>query len=248
MSGHSKWHNRVHRKTRQDAKRGALFSKIGREILIAARQGGPDPVANQRLRLAIERAREAGVPAENIRRAIERGAGGGEGTEYEEVTYEGYGPGGAAVLVEAQTDNRNRTTSEIRHIFTRNGGSLGEAGCVAWMFEKKGILVIERQGTDLTEERVLELALEAGAEDMRVEEDAFVLVTAPVDFEAVRQRLQQAGLRFAMAELTMEPRSTVTVEGRDAELLNHLVEQLEDHDDVSAVYTNHVETNVVAVD
>jgi YebC/PmpR family DNA-binding regulatory protein len=248
MSGHSKWHNRVHRKTRQDAKRGALFSKIGREILIAARQGGPDPVANQRLRLAIERAREAGVPAENIRRAIERGAGGGEGTEYEEVTYEGYGPGGAAVLVEAQTDNRNRTTSEIRHIFTRNGGSLGEAGCVAWMFEKKGILVIERQGTDLTEERVLELALEAGAEDMRVEEDAFVLVTAPADFEAVRQRLQQAGLRFAMAELTMEPRSTVTVEGRDAELLNHLVEQLEDHDDVSAVYTNHVETNVVAVD
>jgi YebC/PmpR family DNA-binding regulatory protein len=247
MSGHSKWHNRVHRKSRQDAKRGALFSKMGRELLIAARLGGPDPVANARLRIAIEKARELGVPAENIRRAIERGAGGGEGTAYEEVTYEGYGPGGAAVLVAVQTDNRNRTTGEIRHLFSRHGGNLGEAGCVAWMFERKGVLVIDAPGPELTEERVLELALDAGAEDVRAEDDGFVIVTAPDDFEAVRSRLASAGLRFAIAEITMEPRTTVQLEGRDAEQMARLVELLEDHDDVSAVYTNHVAEGVEAL-
>ncbi len=248
MSGHSKWHNRIHRKSRQDAKRGALFSKMGKEILIAARAGGGDPVANQRLRLAIEKAREAGVPADNIRRAIERGAGGGEGAAFEELTYEGYGPGGAAVLIEVQTDNRNRTSGDIRHVFSRHAGNLGEAGCVAWIFEKKGLLVIEREGSGLTEEAVLEMALDAGAEDVRTDEESFAVITAPEDFEAVRQQLARRGAKFALAELTMEPKSTVQLDGKDAEHMARLVDLLEDHDDVSAVYTNHTtdDTDVLA--
>ena len=239
MSGHSKWHNRIHRKSRQDAKRGAVFSKMGKEILIAARTGGGDPVANQRLKLAIERAREAGVPAENIRRAIERGSGADDGTRYEELTYEGYGPGGVAVLVEIQTDNRNRTAGDIRHIFSRNGGNLGESGCVAWMFEKKGILVLDRAETGLTEEAALELALDAGAEDVRADDpESLEILTAPEDFEAVRQRIEERGLHPAVAELTMLPKSTVEVAGKDAVQAANLVSLLEDHDDVSNVYTN----------
>ena len=241
MSGHSKWHNRIHRKSRQDAKRGALYSKLGKEILIAARTGGGDPVSNARLKLAIERARMAGVPSDNIRRAIDRGAHGDEGANFEELSYEGYGPGGVAVLVEVQTDNRNRTAGDVRHIFSRNGGSLGEAGCVAWMFEKKGLLLIERADSDLTEERVLEMALDAGAEDVRVESDSFAIITAPDDFDAVRQSIAAHGVRLAVAELTMEPKSTVEVDGKDADQVAKLVETLEDHDDVSNVYTNHAE-------
>ncbi len=239
MSGHSKWHNRIHRKSRQDAKRGAIFSKMGKEILIAARTGGGDPVANSRLKLAIERAREAGVPAENIRRAIERGSGADDGTRYEELTYEGYGPGGVAVLVEIQTDNRNRTAGDIRHIFARNGGNLGESGCVAWMFEKKGILVLDRAESGLTEEAALELALDAGAEDVRADDpETLEILTAPEDFEAVRQRIEGRGLHPAVAELTMLPKSAVEVSGKDAVQAAHLVSLLEDHDDVSNVYTN----------
>ncbi len=241
MSGHSKWHNRIHRKSRQDAKRGALFSKLSKEILIAARAGGDDPVSNARLRLAVERARDGGLPSDNIRRAIERGARGDEGVTYEELAYEGYGPGGVAVLVEVQTDNRNRTAGDVRHIFSRNGGSLGAAGCVAWMFEKKGLLLIERADASLTEEQILELALDAGAEDVRVDAETFGIITAPDGFEAVRQRVLDQGVRLAVAELTMEPRTTVEVEGRDAEQVARLVETLEDHDDVSNVYTNHSE-------
>lgn len=241
MSGHSKWHNRIHRKSRQDAKRGALFSKLGKEILIAARAGGGDPVSNTRLKLAIERAREAGLPSENIRRAVDRGAHGDEGANFEELFYEGYGPGGVAVLVEVQTDNRNRTAGDVRHLFSRNGGSMGEAGCVGWMFEKKGLLLIERADAALTEERVLEMALEAGAEDVRVEPDSFAIITAPDDFDAVRQSITAQGVRLAVAELTMEPKTTVEVEGKDADQVSKLVESLEDHDDVSNVYTNYVE-------
>ncbi len=239
MSGHSKWHNRIHRKSRQDAKRGALYSKMGKEILIAARTGGPDPVANGRLRLAVERAREAGVPAENIRRAIERGSGGADGVQYEEFAYEGYGPGGVAVLIEVQTDNRNRTAGEVRHILGRNGGSLGEAGCVAWMFEKKGVLVVDRTTSDIGEERVLELALDGGAEDVRTGEDAFEILTAPEAFEDVRRSLSDAGLAFAVAELTQVPKSTIELDSAaDFERVQRLVERLEDHDDISSVYTN----------
>ncbi len=239
MSGHSKWHNRVHRKSRQDAKRGAIYSKMGKEILIAAREGGGDPVANSRLKLAIERAREAGVPADNIKRAIERGTGADDSAHFEELLYEGYGPSGVAVLVEVQTDNRNRTAGEVRHIFSRNGGNLGEAGCVAWMFEKKGVLVIEREHSALTEEAVLELALDAGAEDVRVDIETYEIVTAPEDFDAVRQHIAGKGVTFAVAELTMEPKSTVEVDGKTAEQLARMVELLEDHDDVANVYTNH---------
>lgn len=238
MSGHSKWHNRIHRKSRQDAKRGAVYSKLGREVLIAAREGGGDPVANNRLRLAIDRARAAGVPAENIRRAIERGAGGGDDTHYEEIVYEGYGPAGVAILVEVQTDNRNRTAGDIRHIFSRNGGNLGESGCVAWMFDKKGLLAIDRSQTDLSEERVLELALEAGAEDVRAEPEFFTLLTDPGEFEAVRQALVAQNVPLAEATLTMEPRTTIEIEGKDAEQVARLLELLEDHDDVSNVYSN----------
>jgi YebC/PmpR family DNA-binding regulatory protein len=239
MSGHSKWHNRIHRKSRQDAKRGAVFSKLGKEILIAARTGGGDPVANPRLKLAMERAREAGVPAENVRRAVERGTGADDGTRYEELTYEGYGPGGVAVLVEVQTDNRNRTAGELRHIFARNGGNLGESGCVAWMFEKKGLLLLDRRSSGLTEETALELALEAGAEDMRADDPAsFEILTAPEDFEAVRQAVEARGHHPAVAELTMLPKNLVDVTGKDAEQVAHLVELLDDHDDVSNVYTN----------
>ena len=238
MSGHSKWHNRIHRKSRQDAKRGAAYSKLGREILIAAREGGGDPVANNRLRIAIDRARDGGLPADNVRRAIERGTGNGDDARYEEITYEGYGPAGVAILVEVQTDNRNRTAGDLRHIFARNGGNMGESGCVAWMFDKKGLLVIDRAQGDLTEERALEVALEAGAEDMRAEDDAFTLLTAPGDFEAVRQALITRNVVVAEAELTMEPRTTVEVDGKDAELVGRLLELLEDHDDVSNVYSN----------
>jgi YebC/PmpR family DNA-binding regulatory protein len=247
MSGHSKWHNRIHRKSRQDAKRGALFSKMGKEILIAARAGGGDPVANQRLKLAIERAREAGVPADNIRRAIERGTGADDGARYEELTYEGYGPGGAAILVEVQTDNRNRTAGDVRHLFSRNGGNLGESGCVAWMFEKKGILVIDRSQSALSEERVLELALDAGAEDVRVDPDTFEIVTAPEDFDAVRQKVAAQGVPLAVAELTMQPKSTIEIEGQAAEQVARLVELLEEHDDVSNVYTNCTFADVEAM-
>jgi YebC/PmpR family DNA-binding regulatory protein len=211
---------------------------LGREILIAAREGGGDPVANNRLRIAIDRARTSGVPADNIKRAIERGAGGGDDTQYEEIAYEGYGPAGVAILVEVQTDNRNRTAGDIRHIFSRNGGNLGEAGCVAWMFDKKGLLLIDRTETDLTEERALELALEAGAEDVRAEPEFFTLLTEPGDFEAVRQTLLAQNVPLAEASLTMEPRTTVELEGKDAEVVAKLLELLEDQDDVSNVYSN----------
>jgi len=247
MSGHSKWHNRMHRKSRQDAKRGALYSKLGKEVLIAARAGGGDPVSNARLKLAVERARDAGVPAENIRRAIDRGAHGEEGANYEEIAYEGYGPGGVAVLVEVQTDNRNRTAGDVRHIFARNGGSLGEAGCVAWMFEKKGLLLIDRSESDLTEEQVFELALDAGAEDVRVDADSFAILTAADALDQVRQQITGRGVPLAVAELTMEPKTTVELEGKDAEQVARLVELLEDHDDISNVYTNHVAEDVEAL-
>lgn len=214
-----------------------MYSKLGKEIYIAARSGGGDVVANVRLRMAVDKARVAGLPAENIRRAIERGSGSG-GENYEELLYEGYGVGGAAVLVSVQTDNRNRTAGEVRHIFSRHGGNLGEAGCVAWMFDKKGLLVIDRQESDLTEERVLELALEAGAEDVRTEADSFEVLTAPEDFDAVRTHMEADGVRFADTDLTMVPKSTLPLEAKDAEQLNRMIELLEDHDDVSAVYTN----------
>ncbi|MBX6377520.1 MAG: YebC/PmpR family DNA-binding transcriptional regulator [Clostridia bacterium] len=238
MAGHSKWHNRMHRKARQDEKKGKIFSKMAREIAVAVRQGGADPDGNPRLRLALERARALRVPQENIDRAIQRGQGGVEGTDFEELYYEGYGPGGAALMLKILTDNRNRTASEIRHLFSRNGGSLGESGCVAWMFERKGLLVVDRAQVPVDEETVLLWAAEAGAEDVEVEDGRYTIITAPEDFDVVRAELERQGLRFAEADLAMVAKTEVRLEGREAEQFLRLADALEDHDDVQAVYTN----------
>lgn len=237
MAGHSKWHNRVHRKSRQDAKKGALYSKMAREIMVAARQGA-DPVANFRLRVAIERAREAGVPMENIERAIRRGSGQEEGEHYEELTYEGYGPGGVAIFLEIVTDNRNRTASEIRHLFSRHGGSLGESGSVAWMFERKGLLTLE-EGSAFDEETLLLDAAEAGAEDVQVTDGTAQVVTAPEDLARVREVLMEKGYRFSDAGLVMMPTTSVEPEEEeDIKKVVRLLQALEDHEDVQHVYTN----------
>ncbi|MBX6350843.1 MAG: YebC/PmpR family DNA-binding transcriptional regulator [Clostridia bacterium] len=238
MAGHSKWHNRMHRKSRQDAKKGALYSKMAKEIMAAARAGGPEPQANPRLRMAIERAREAGVPNENIERAIRRGAGLEEGVSYEEVWYEGYGPGGVALLVQALTDNRNRTAGEIRHLFGRHGGNLGESGCVSWMFQRKGLLTIDGAKTPVDLDELLLAAAEAGAEDVRDDEELVRVITAFEDLNEVRAALESRGYRFADVDIAMLPQTEVELTGQKARQALALVEALEDHDDVQNVYTN----------
>ncbi|RJQ08721.1 MAG: YebC/PmpR family DNA-binding transcriptional regulator [Bacillota bacterium] len=240
MSGHSKWANIKRRKAAVDAKKGAVYTKLGRELIAAAREGGGNPETNFRLRLAVEKARAANMPSDNIQRAIMKGTGElDEGTVYDEVTYEGYGPGGVAVLVELMTDNRNRTAQEIRYIFSRHGGNLGESGCVAWMFKKKGSIILAREDNEASEDDILMVALEAGAEDVRVEDDAFEVVTAPEDFRAVVEAVKDAGLHVAEAEISMIPQSTVRLEGEQAEKCLGLVEALEDHEDVQNVYANY---------
>ncbi len=234
MAGHSKWANIKHKKAREDARRGKIFTKVAREIIVAARLGGGDPDSNPRLRRAIQLAKSVNMPKENIERAIKRGLGELPGETYEEVIYEGYGPGGVAILIEAITDNRNRTVSEIRTIFSRHGGSLGEAGCVAWMFERKGVITVE--GVD--EETLMEVAIEAGAEDVKEEEGVFQVITAPEDLEEVRERLESGGISVKEAQLTYIPQSTVRVEGEKAEKLIKLLDALEKHDDVQHIYSN----------
>lgn len=236
MSGHSKWANIKHTKAKKDAERGNLFSKLAREIIVAARQGGGNPEANSRLRLAIERAREANMPADNIARLIKRGTGELEGVTYEELTYEGYGPGGVAIMVEAVTDNRNRTTGELRYIFSRHGGSLGETGCVNWMFRRRGYISLDRRVGD--EDTVLSVALEAGAEDFQSDEESYEVITAPEDLERVKAALEEKGLRAEVAEVTMIPQSTVRVAGKEAEQVLRLMDALSDHDDVQRVFSN----------
>ncbi|MEW5932189.1 MAG: YebC/PmpR family DNA-binding transcriptional regulator [Bacillota bacterium] len=236
MSGHSKWANIKHTKAKKDAERGNLFSKLAREIIVAARQGGGNPEANSRLRLAIERAREANMPADNIARLIKRGTGELEGVTYEELTYEGYGPGGVAIMVEAVTDNRNRTTGELRYIFSRHGGSLGETGCVNWMFRRRGYISLDRRVGD--EDTVLGVALEAGAEDFQSDEESYEVITAPEDLERVKAALEEKGLRAEVAEVTMIPQSTVRVSGKEAEQVLRLMDALSDHDDVQRVFSN----------
>ena len=234
MSGHSKWHNIKIKKSKVDQQRGKLFSKLAREIIIAAKEGGGDPAANMRLRAAMDRAREASMPNDNIQRAIARGAGAGEGAAYEEVTYEGMAPGGVAVLVLAQTDNRNRTASEIRNIFTKAEGSLGAS--VGWLFEKKGLITVAK--ASVSEEEVFTKAVEAGAEDIKTTSDEYEITVAPEDFMAVRRALEGAGYSITGAEITMVPKSTVPLEGKDAQRVLRLMEALEDHDDVQTVYAN----------
>ncbi|HLN14604.1 MAG TPA: YebC/PmpR family DNA-binding transcriptional regulator [bacterium] len=234
MSGHSKWHNIKIKKGKTDQQRGKLFSKLAREIIIAAKDGGADPSGNMRLRAAIDRAREASMPNDNIKRAVARGAGGAEGESYEEVTYEGMGPGGVAVLVEVQTDNRNRTVSEIRNVLTKAGGAMGAS--VAWMFEKRGLIAIPRAAA--SEDEVLAKAVDAGAEDMKTVGDEYEITTAPEDFAAVRKALEDAGYKPASAEITMVPKTTVPLAGKEAQQVLRLMETLEDHDDVQHVYAN----------
>lgn len=237
MAGHSKWANIKHRKAAMDAKRGQLFSRLTRELIIAAREGGPDPETNLRLRLAIERARAANMPKENIERAIRRGAGLEKGAEqFEELLYEGYGPHGVAIIVRVLTDNRNRTVAELRRIFSRHGGSLAESGAVMWNFEKKGYIAIRPDGQD--PEKIFELAIEAGAEDVEISEDLVEIYTAPEDLQAVRQSLLQAGLTIDNAELTMRPKTRVTLDDHATMSVMSLVDALEELDDVQQVYSN----------
>ena len=236
MSGHSKWSSIKHKKGAKDAKRGKLFSKLIKEITVAARMGGGDINANPRLRTAVTTARENSMPNDNIERAIKRGTGELEGVSYEEVSYEGYGPGGVAIMANVLTDNRNRTVAEIRRLFEKHGGSMGAAGCVAWMFHKRGLLTVDKAKVD--EDRLMEVALDAGADDVTDTGDTFEVVTAPEGFEAVKAALQNAGITTASAEVTMVPQNTVSLTGKDAEHTVKLLEELDDHDDVQTVASN----------
>ncbi|MBI3779927.1 MAG: YebC/PmpR family DNA-binding transcriptional regulator [candidate division NC10 bacterium] len=236
MSGHSKWAGIKHKKAKVDAQRGRIFTKVIREITIAARVGGGDPVGNPRLRLAIEKAKGVNMPQDNIHRAIQKGTGELPGVSYEEYLYEGYGPGGVAVLLEVLTDNKNRTAPEIRKAFAKHGGNLGEAGCVAWMFEKKGLIQVEAAKAD--EDRLLGVALEAGVQDVRRSDSLFEVITAPKDLERVKESLVKENIEIALGEVTMLPQTTVKLEGKQAQQMLQLMEELEDHDDVQNAYAN----------
>jgi YebC/PmpR family DNA-binding regulatory protein len=236
MSGHSKWHTIKHKKGALDAKRGKLFTKLIREMTIAARIGGGDPDANPRLRTAVDKAKASNMPSDNITRAIKKGTGELEGTTYEELLLEGYGPGGVAILVEGSTDNRNRTVSEIRHLFTKNGGNLGGAGSVAYMFKPKGVIAIAAEKT--TEEKLMEIALEAGADDIEAESQGFTVYTTQQSFEAVRDAIKKAGIEPDEAEIKKLADNNIALEGAKAQQLLKLVEALDDHDDVQNVWDN----------
>lgn len=237
MSGHSKWNTIKRKKGAVDAKRGKVFTKIIKEITLAARLGGSDPEGNARLRQAIMAAKDENMPKENIDRAIKKGVGGTEGSAgYEEVVYEGYGPGGVAVLVEVMTDNKNRTVAEVRHIFSKHGGNLGENGCVSWIFEKKGSLLFDKKGVN--EDDLMELALDSGAEDVREEENEFEVITDPGLFEQVKKALECKNLKYIKAQVTMIPQSTVRLEAEKALQMLRLMEKLEDSDDVQNAYAN----------
>jgi YebC/PmpR family DNA-binding regulatory protein len=236
MSGHSKWHSIKHKKGAVDAKRGKAFTRLIKEITVAARLGGKDPDSNPRLRLAIAAAKAENMPKDNIQRAIKKGAGELEGSSYEEVTYEGYGPGGAAILLEVLTDNKNRAVADVRHLLERSGGNLGEAGCVSWMFSKKGLFIFQKNQVD--EEKLFEAALEAGADDIKEGEDEIEVTTEPSEFEGIKTAIDDAGLKYILAEITMIPQTTVKLEGKHAQQMLTLMESLEDNEDISQVYAN----------
>jgi YebC/PmpR family DNA-binding regulatory protein len=235
MSGHSKWATIKHKKAALDAKRGKAFTRIIKEIMIAARQGG-DPDMNPRLRTAITAAKAVSMPAENIKRAIMRGTGELEGGQIDEIVFEGYGPGGAAVLVKVATDNRNRTVSEIRHVFTKNGGNLGELGSVSWMFERKGQILIEKDKAE--EDRLMTIALDAGADDLRDDGDSWEVLSRPEAHDAVLQAIQAAGIPTVSAEVAMVPKNLLKLDGKNAQGMMRLSDALEEHDDVQNVYSN----------
>ena len=235
MSGHSKWHNIQGRKNAQDSKRGKIFQKLSRELYMAAKGGDPDPANNPSLRLVTDKARAANMPKDNIERAIKK-AQGGEGESYDEVTYEGYAPGGVAVLVEGLTDNKNRTASDVRVAFTRNGGSLGATGSVSYMFDRRGYFVIDRTTTDADEDQMLEDVMDAGADDLQTSDDAYEIYTDPTDFATVRDSLEAKGYKFAEAVLTMVPQNTTPVPADKVEQFERMIDLLEDNDDVQNVY------------
>jgi YebC/PmpR family DNA-binding regulatory protein len=238
MAGHSKWSNIKHKKAKMDAQKGKIYSRFSKLIIIAVREGGPDPNANSRLKDIIEKAKQANMPNDNITRAIKRGSGELGGGDIEEIMYEGYGPGGVAILVDATTDNRNRTAGEMRHLFDKYGGNLGESGCVAWMFERKGLILIEKKdGIDVDE--IMMLAIDSGAEDVEETEDSIVITTAVDSFEMVKNTLTESNIEIFSADLSFIPNSTISVSEEDNERLEKLLESLEDHDDVQNVYTNY---------
>jgi YebC/PmpR family DNA-binding regulatory protein len=236
MSGHSKWSTIKHKKAARDAKRGKLFTKLIKEITVAARMGGGDINSNPRLRTAVTTARAQSMPSENIDRAIKKGTGELEGVTYEEIQYEGYGPGGAAIIAQVLTDNKNRTVSEIRRLFTKHGGNMGETGSVSWMFDKKGVITVEK--SRIAEDRLMDIVLDAGAEDVRDEDEIFEVVTQPEDFASVKDRLDQEKIPVTSAQVTLIPKNTVDIDAKNVEQILKLTEELEDHDDVQNVSAN----------
>lgn len=237
MSGHSKWHNIQARKGKVDAARGKVFTKIGKELLVAAKEGGGNPDSNSKLKDIIAKAKAANMPMDTINRAIKRGSGEGENVNYEEITYDGYGPNGVAVIVSSLTDNKNRTASNVRHAFEKSGGSLGATGCVSWMFERKGVLVVEKS-EKIDEDELMMMAVDAGASDFNPDGDVYEITTEPDDFSTVRQALEGNGIEFISAEISMIPNNTVSLDSEGAEKVEKLIDRLEDDDDVQNVWHN----------
>ena len=238
MSGHSKWANIKRKKGANDAIRGKITTKIGREITIAVRMGGGDPTGNMRLKLALSKAKANNIPKDNIQRAIQKGLGAAEGSNYEELTYEGYGPAGSAIMLDILTDNRNRSAADVRHIFSKYGGNLGETGCVGWRFKQKAVFIVEKE-TFEDEDELMGIVLDAGAEDFKTEDDVFEITADPADYDAIETALGEKGIETASAEITMVPDTTVKLEGKDAEKMQNLIDALEENDDVQNVYSNY---------
>ena len=239
MSGHSKWSTIKRHKGKIDAAKGVVFTKVARELIVAARAGGGNPEGNFRLKIAIAKAKAVNMPNDNIKRAIDKGVGGADGANFEELTYEGYGPGGTAVMVKAMTDNRNRTAGEIRHIFSKNGGNMGETGCVGWMFKEKGVLTIEREDCRLSVDDLMLMALELGADDLQEDEDSIEITTEPDAFQAVKEGMEKEGVEFSDSEITMLAENSVVVTDLDqAKYVLRMMDALDEHDDVQNTYTN----------
>ena len=238
MSGHSKWANIKHKKAKADAQRGAAFTKAARELIVAVKQGGPDPEGNFRLRMAIQAAKAVNMPNDTMQRAIKKAAGDADGENYEEVVYEGYGPAGVALIVEAMTDNRNRTASDVRYLFSRHGGSLGETGCVSWMFDRKGMVTVDSENYSDGEDGMMLIAMEAGAEDLKVDDDYYEMLTSPEDLDTVRRAVEGAGVECSEARIVRVPKTVMTLGLKESASAMRLVDALDEHDDVQHVFTN----------
>ena len=238
MSGHSKWHNIAAKKGKADAARGKIFTKLGRELLVAVKQGGPDPAGNSKLKDVIAKCKAANMPNDTIKNAIKKASGEGSAEDYEEIIYEGYGPNGVAIIVEASTNNRNRTAADVRHVFDKAGGNLGTSGCVSYLFDRKGVIVIDKSSTDKSEDELMILALEAGAEDFSSEEEVYEITTSPDDFSSVREALENAGLEFVEASIQRVPSTYIALDEKGSEKMERLIDALDDLDDVMNVYHN----------